>query len=190
MQQLLDAMPGVAAVIQNGRLDILAANQLGRALYSDKFDGVGSDGLDAQGRLPNHARYTFLDPRAADFYADWAEAALTGVSLLRAEAGRNPEDPALNELIGELASRSVHFTRLWAAHDVRIHTSGTKHFHHRVAGDLTLNYETLQLPGDPGQSLLAYTAEPATPSSDAFAFLASWATSTAQSDDTSTGARP
>jgi transcriptional regulator with XRE-family HTH domain len=173
VQRLLDAMTGVPAFVQNGRLDVLAANALARALYADLLDDAGP-GRDA-GRAPNHARYTFLDPRAADFYPDWNRAAADGVSLLRAEVGRSPDDRELTELIGELTTRSERFSALWATHDVRWHTTGTKSFHHPVAGDLSLAYEGLELPADPGQTLVAFTAEPGSSSQQALTFLASWA---------------
>jgi hypothetical protein len=178
LQQLLDAMTDVPAFVQNGRLDVLATNALGRALYCDLFDDDVVRG--APGRPPNHARYTFLDPRSADFYPDWNLAARTGVALLRAETGRRPDDRVLTELIGELTTRSDRFSALWAAHDVRRHTSGTKHFHHRVVGDLELDYENLELPGDDGQALVSYTAAPGSTSHQALRFLASWAASPAQ----------
>jgi hypothetical protein len=174
VQQLLDAMTGVPAFVQNGRLDVLAANPLARALYADLFDDV------EVGRAPNHARYTFLDPRAADFYPDWNRAAADGVALLRAEAGRSPDDRELTDLIGELTTRSERFSALWATHNVRWHTTGTKLFHHPVVGDLALAYEGLELTADPGQTLITFTAEPGSPSQQALTFLASWATSPAQ----------
>jgi transcriptional regulator with XRE-family HTH domain len=174
VQQLLDAMTDVPAFVQNGRLDLLAANTLGRALYADLYDG---DLGGPAGRPPNHARFTFLDPRAVDFYPDWNKAAGDGVALLRTEAGRNPDDRVLTELIGELTTRSSTFSALWATHNVRWHTTGTKHFHHRVVGDLSLAYEGLELTADPGQLLITYTAEPGSPSQQALRFLASWATS-------------
>ena len=74
----------------------------------------------------------------------------TAWPLLRAEAGRNPDDRRLTELIGELTTRSDRFSALWATHDVRWHTTGTKHFHHRVVGDLSLAYEGLALTARPG----------------------------------------
>jgi len=177
LQQLLDAMTDVPAFVQNGRLDVLAANALGRAMYCDLYDDVVRG---AAARPPNHARYTFLDPRSTDFYPDWNLAARTGVALLRAEAGRRPDDRVLTELIGELTTRSDKFSALWAAHDVRRHTAGTKRFHHRVVGDLTLDYETLELPGDDGLALISYTAVPGSTSHQALHFLASWAASPEQ----------
>ncbi len=174
VQQLLDAMTGVPAFVQNGRLDVLAANTLARALYPHLFTGAAPDD---RGRAPNHARYTFLDPRAADFYPDWNRAAADGVALLRSEVGRSPDDRQLTELIGELTTRSERFSALWATHNVRWHTTGTKLFHHPVVGDLSLAYEGLELTADPGQTLITYTAEPGSTSQQALTFLASWATS-------------
>ena len=174
--RLLDGMTGVAAMVQKGRGDVLAANLLGRALYAEVFDSAVTF-RDVPGRLPNQARYLFLDPRAADFYPDWNAVAAITVAMLRLESGRNPHDRALNELVGELTTGSDLFSALWAGHDVRIHTTGTKRFHHPVAGDLSLQYETLDLPGDEGQTLFTFTAEPGSASENALAFLASWAAS-------------
>lgn len=175
--RLLDGMTGVAAMVQNGRGEVLAANMLGRALYAELFNSAVSSGRDVPGRPPNQARYLFLDPRAADFYPDWSAIAATTVAMLRLESGRNPHDRALNELVGELTTRSGLFAALWAGHDVRIHTTGTKRFHHPVAGDLSLQFETLDLPGDEGQTVFTFTAEPGSASENALAFLASWAAS-------------
>jgi transcriptional regulator with XRE-family HTH domain len=175
--RLLEGMTGVVAMVQNGRSDVLAANLLGRALYAPVFDFTERSGPDAPGRLPNQARYLFLDPEAGDFYPDWRAIAATTVAMLRLESGRNPHDRALNELVGELTTRSGLFAALWAGHDVRIHTTGTKRFRHPVAGELSLQYETLDLPGDEGQTLFTFTAEPGSASENALAFLASWGAS-------------
>ena len=175
--RLLDGMTGAVALVQNGRSDVLAANSLGRALYGPVFESTAAAGPEAPGQLPNQARYLFLDPGAGDFYPDWSAIAATTVAMLRSEAGRNPHDRALNELVGELTTRSGHFAALWAGHDVRIHTTGTKRFHHPVAGDVSLQFETLDLPGDEGQTLYTFTAEPGSASENALAFLASWAAS-------------
>ena len=125
------------AYVRNGRLDVLAANQLGAALYSDLFaDPV---------RPVNSARFLFLNPRAAEFFVDWDRIAHDAVAILRAEAGRDPYDRRLTELIGELSTRSEEFRVRWAAHDVKFHRSGTKRFHHSLVGDLTFN--VLHVPG-------------------------------------------
>jgi transcriptional regulator with XRE-family HTH domain len=182
VQQLLDAMGDIPALVQNGRLDVLAANRLGRALFADVYDQADLDGRN--GRLPNQARFTFLDPRAGDFYPDWNRVAADGVSVLRAEAGRHPDDPALAELIGELTTRSERFSALWATHNVRWHTTGTKYLHHAVAGDLALAYEAMDLPADTGQTLITFTAEPGSSSQHALTFLASWVASPERTVDT------
>jgi len=187
LQQLLDAMTDVPAFVQNGRLDVLATNALGRALYCDLYD---DDVRGAAGRPPNHARYTFLDPRSADFYPDWNLAARTGVALLRAETGRRPDDRVLTELIGELTTRSDRFSALWAAHDVRRHTSGSKSFSHRVVGDLSLDYETLELPGDDGLALISYSPAPGSASQQALRFLASWEASPERAPERASHTRP
>ena len=87
---------------------------------------------------PNFARFTFLDSAAHRFYPDWDRAADTAVANLRTAAGRDPHDKALHDLVGELSTRSDEFRRRWGAHNVRIHGTGVKHFHHHVVGDLTL----------------------------------------------------
>ena len=166
VQRILDSMAGTPALVQNGRLDILYANQLGSALFSEIFrDPV---------RPANAARFVFLDPRATEFYVEWERIAHDVVALLRAEAGRDPYNRALSDLIGELSTRSEEFRVRWAAHDVQFHRTGVKRFHHPLVGDLTLSYEALELPADPGLTIFAYTAEPNSPSYDALNLLAIW----------------
>jgi transcriptional regulator with XRE-family HTH domain len=167
VQRMLDAMTGAPAVVQNGRGDILGANQLGRALYSEMY-------LDPA-RPANHARFIFLDPRARDFYPDWDSVANITVANLRSEAGHDPYDRDLSDLVGELSTRSDEFRTRWAAHNVRIHRTGVKRVHHPVVGDLELTFEMLQLTADPGLNLLTYNAEPDTPSDEALKLLGSWA---------------
>jgi transcriptional regulator with XRE-family HTH domain len=167
VQRILDAMGTAPALVRNGRLDILAINPLGRALYSPAFEDPS--------RPANLARFNFLDPRSRDFYPEWNEAANTSVALLRTEAGRDPYNRELTDLVGELATRSEEFRTRWAAHNVRLHRAGTKRFHHPVVGDVELAYDALELPGEPGLTLTAYTAEPGSPTEDALALLASWA---------------
>jgi transcriptional regulator with XRE-family HTH domain len=172
VQRLLDQMTEVPAFIQNGRLDMLAANTLARALYCDLYDGPAVD--DRTG-IPNHGRFLFLDPRSADMYPNWTKAAGDTVTQLRAEAGRRPDDRDLSALVGELSSRSPQFAALWATHNVRWHTTGSKQFHHRVAGDLELDYEAMELAGNPGHTLITFTAPADSPAEQALAFLRSWA---------------
>jgi hypothetical protein len=167
VQRILDAMTGAPALVRNGRLDYLAANRLGRALYAPVFDSPAGP--------PNSARFLFLDPRSPDFYGDWDRTANDLVAMLRSEAGRNPYDRALSDLIGELSTRSETFRTRWAAHNVRLHRTGSKQLHHPAVGDLDLTYEAMELAADPGLSIHVYTAEPASSSADALNLLASWA---------------
>jgi transcriptional regulator with XRE-family HTH domain len=171
VQRVLDSMSGTPAFVLNGRLDILTANALGLALYAPIYAD--------QVRPPNNARFVFLDPYATEFFRDWDKVANDVVAMLRAEAGRAPYDRRLSDLIGELSTRSDEFRGRWAAHNVRIHTTGVKLIHHPVVGDLELPFESFPLAADPSQSLLTYTAEPESPSQDALNLLASWAASTA-----------
>lgn len=166
VQRLLDSMTGTAAFVRDGRLDILSANQLGYALYAPAF-------LDPA-RPVNLARFVFLDPRSMDFYGNWDGIAHAAVGSLRAEAGRDPYDRALTELVGELSLRSQQFRVRWAAHDVDYYRSGVQPFHHPLVGDLTLHYDALELPADPGQTIIAYTAEPGSPAQQALDLLVSW----------------
>jgi hypothetical protein len=160
-------MDGVPAFVRNGRLDILAINDLGRALYSQAY-GAGTKPV-------NLARFQFLDPRSHNLYPDWEKAADTAVAILRTEAGRDPYDKALTDLVGELSTRSDEFRTRWARHDVRLHRGGHKDFRHPAVGDLHLAFDALDIPNAPGLTLTAYSADPGTPSEDGLRLLASWA---------------
>jgi transcriptional regulator with XRE-family HTH domain len=174
VQRILDAMTDAPAFVRNGRLDILAANRLGYALYASVYVDPA--------RPANLARFAFLDPRATEFYPDWETAANTTVALLRTEAGRNPYDRGLSDLIGELSTRSEAFRTRWAAHNVRLHHTGVKHFLHPVVGDLSLTFEAMELPADTGLTFTAYSAEPGSPSHDALKLLASWSATLDQAE--------
>jgi transcriptional regulator with XRE-family HTH domain len=167
VQRILDSMTGIPAFVQNGRLDVLYANGLARALFGNMVSASGDDS-------PNAARFVFLDPRATEFYREWENVANDVVALLRAEAGRDPYDRALSDLVGELSTRSEDFRVRWAAHNVRFHRTGIKKLYHPVVGDLELSFEGLELPGDPGQTIFAYMAEPNSASQEALNLLASW----------------
>lgn len=166
LEWALSAITDAVAFVRDPRQNLLAVNELGRAFYSP----VIGDG----GRVPNLARFQFLDPAARDFYPDWDLFAGMCVAIMRAEAGRDPHDTGLQDLVGELSTRSDVFRRLWAAHDVRTHGAGTKRFRHPVAGELTLAYEELAITAEPGNVLMLYTAEPGSPSAERLRLLASW----------------
>jgi len=167
VQRVLDGMTALPAIVLNGRLDLLAANPLGCALYSPAYAHPT--------RPVNLARFAFLNPQATALYSNWDEAANTTVAMLRTEAGRNPYDRELSDLIGELSTRSETFRDRWAAHNVRLHRTGAKRFHHPAVGDLNLTFEVMELSADTGLTLTAYSAEPDTPSHDGLTLLASWA---------------
>lgn len=175
LTRALDAITEGPAFVRNGRMDILATNLLGRAFYDHVFDGPG------QGNL---ARFNFLDERSRDFYPDWEGAADVSVAILRTEAGRDPGDKQLHDLVGELSTRSEAFRTRWGTHNVRRHGSGTKAFHHHLVGDLILTYEGLELTAEPGLSFLIYTAELGSPTRERLRLLASWAADAEQQPTT------
>ncbi|MGW7230728.1 helix-turn-helix transcriptional regulator [Streptomyces cyaneofuscatus] len=167
LQWTLDAITAGPAFVRNGRMDILAANPLFRAFYTDLYATPGNQ--------QNLARFTFLDPAARRFYPDWDAFADITVAIVRTEAGRNPHDKDLHDLVGELSTRSDEFRTRWGAHNVRHHSTGTKHFHHHAVGDLALAFEGLDMASAPGLNLTIYTAEPGSPSEEGLRLLATWA---------------
>lgn len=179
VQRILDTI-STPAYARNARMDVLATNRLGRALFA---------GACAGGATFNLARYLFLDPSSQDFYRQWATVAADCVAALRTEAGRNPYDRGLTDLVGELSTRSEPFRTWWATHNVKLHYTANKVMHHAVAGDLELTGEALHLPGDPGLTIITYTFEPASPTQEALAFLDSWSTREGPTRITEPGSR-
>ncbi|MFE7980434.1 helix-turn-helix transcriptional regulator [Streptomyces shenzhenensis] len=167
LQWVLDAVTAGPAFIRNGRMDLLAVNQLARAFYTDIYATPHNQA--------NLARFNFLDPTSRRFYPDWDQAADITIAILRTEAGHSPHDKDLHDLVGELSTRSNNFRTRCGAHNVRHHGTGTKRFHHQTVGDLTLAYEGLEMAAEPGLTLTVYTAEPASLSEEGLRLLASWA---------------
>ncbi|RFA07959.1 transcriptional regulator [Subtercola boreus] len=165
--QVLDAMTDAPAWVRNARHDIIAANPMGRALYSAVFDDPR--------RPVNTTRFTYLNPAAREFWRDYDQIANDAAAMLRLEAGRNPHDPDLIHLVGELSTQSELFRERWASRDVVFHRSGLKRLHHPVVGDLDLNYESMVLPSEPDLVMNVYTAPAGSPTADALRVLASWA---------------
>lgn len=166
LQWMLDGFTVGPAFVRNGRMDLLAVNRLARAFYRDVYD--------MPGQPPNLARFTFLDERAYTFYPDWEKFAEVTVAILRTEAGRDPHNKELHDLIGELGTRSGEFRTRWGRHNVRHHGTGSKTFNHPVVGEMTLAYEGMALEAEPGLTLTFYTAEPASPAEERMRLLASW----------------
>jgi transcriptional regulator with XRE-family HTH domain len=173
--QVLDAISDAPAWIRNARHDMLAANRLARALYAPVLTNPR--------RPANNARFTYLDPAARDFFADWERAADDIAAMLRSEAGSTPDDKQLIELIGELSTRSEEFRTRWAAQNVRFHRTGHKRLHHPIVGTLDLDFEAMEFPAHPGLTLLTYTAAADTPTADSLKVLASWAATAEQAGD-------
>jgi transcriptional regulator with XRE-family HTH domain len=163
--RILDSITS-PAILRNSHVDYLAANPLGRALYAPLFDSPEQPA--------NSARFTFLDPAAQDFYVDWERTAKDLVALLRSEAGRNPYDRGLSDLVGELSTRSPEFRTWGAAHNVRYHQTGTKRLRHPVVGELELDYEVMDVSADDGLTISVFSAEPGSRSAQALDLLASW----------------
>ncbi|GAA4993392.1 helix-turn-helix transcriptional regulator [Actinopolymorpha pittospori] len=162
---ILNGMTGTPAYIRNTRMDVLAANDLCLALY----DGV----LTRDGLPLNLARFVFLDPYAKAFFLDWDTIARDMVGSLRSQAGRDPSDRGLSDLIGELTTRSDLFARQWARHDVRLHRTARKRLGNRVVGEIELTGDALELPGDK-LTTVAYSAEPGSQAEDQLKLLATW----------------
>ncbi|WP_336712220.1 helix-turn-helix transcriptional regulator [Arthrobacter sp. USHLN218] len=173
---LLHSITLSAAFIRNGRLDVLTSNPLARALHAPMFASATTT---AHGRA-NFARFHFLDPASREFFIDWDAGAATSAALLRAEAGRAPDDKALRELVGELSTLSPEFRTLWAAHDIRFRHEGIKRLQHPVVGYLELFYQSLALPAVSGvaNELSVYTAEPGTKHEEHLKLLSSWSAPT------------
>lgn len=169
LQAALDAITAGPAFVRNGRMEVLGTNLLGRAFYDDVY-AMGEP-------VANLARFCFLAEAAQRFYPDWAQAADVTVAILHAEAGRDPHDKALHDLVGELSTRNEVFRAKWAAHNVRRHGTGTKSFVHPVVGELHFVYEGLEVTEDPGLQFLIYTPQPGTDTAERVALLGSWAAS-------------
>jgi transcriptional regulator with XRE-family HTH domain len=173
--RIVEGMPELPAYVMNNRLDALAANPLGRALYAEMYDDPACEA--------NVARFAFFHPSARRFYTDWERMARFAVGALRVEAGRNPYDRELTTLIGELSTRSDAFRVLWGSHDVHVFRDTTKRLNHPLVGDLELDQETMSLPDESGLSVVVYSAPPGTAAEDGLRLLASWSATAAVTND-------
>ncbi|MBT0769571.1 helix-turn-helix domain-containing protein [Kineosporia sp. J2-2] len=167
MQQLLASMTDHPVLILGRRTDVLASNALATALLTDWR------------RLParerNYTRWVLLDPVARERFVQWSLVAADAVGTLRLDAGRHPDDPALNELVGELTIKSPEFRAAWGDHRVHERTHGTKRLTHPEVGPITLHFEALTLPGDPDQTMFVYGTDPGSSSADNLRLLSLWA---------------
>ncbi|WP_405467643.1 helix-turn-helix domain-containing protein [Streptomyces canus] len=167
LRRLLDDLTATPAIVLGRRMDILAWNTLAAALVTD-FSVLPD-------KHRNYVRVLFTDPTLRTLYADWNSVARTTVGMLRKEAAAYPQDARLATLVGELSVRDDDFRTWWGSHQVTAGTVGTKTLHHPVAGDLTLDWDTLTAGTDPDQRLIVWTAEPGSRSHDGLRLLSSWA---------------
>ncbi|MDA8369739.1 MAG: helix-turn-helix transcriptional regulator [Nocardiopsaceae bacterium] len=174
LYQLLDALDGEPALVLGRRADVLAQNRMAKALFTD------FESFPAAER--NYARWMLLDAESQSLFVDWETQARVAVENLRLEAGNDPDDRATAELIAELRERSPQFSTWWDEHRVYQRTHGSKRLRHPIVGDLTVEYETFTLPGDPDTALFVYTTEPNSPSRRAMSLLASWSLPTTPTD--------
>ncbi|MGV9456854.1 helix-turn-helix domain-containing protein [Streptomyces sp. NPDC003635] len=181
MRRLLDQLVQTPALVLGERLDILAWNPAATALYIDF------------GALPaarrNYVDLLFTDPVIRAMHREWAHDAREAVAALRMEAAGGPDDPDLARLVGELSVRDTDFRSWWAEHRVNSASYGTKHYRHRLVGDLTLDCDTWASPDGSGQRLMVLTAEPGSPSHDALRILTSWTAEAPGTDPAQDGAR-
>ncbi|MCO8303547.1 helix-turn-helix transcriptional regulator [Streptomyces hygroscopicus] len=166
LHQLIDALDGEPVLVLGRRGDVLAANRMAKALFTD-FEQMPV-------RHRNYARWMFLGEEPRSLFIDWEDQARAAVESLRLEIGRDADDQATNDLIAELRGKSTEFDHWWEEHRVHQRTHGSKRLHHALVGELTVEYETLTLPGDPDTSLFVYTAEPGSSSRQALDLLAMW----------------
>ncbi|MBL1090524.1 helix-turn-helix transcriptional regulator [Streptomyces sp. NPDC001739] len=167
LRRLLDLAADVPAYIVGRNTDVLAWNRLAAALITDF--GV------LPPRQRNLARLVFLDEGMRGLYADWRGKAGDVAAYLRLDAGRHPDDPRTAELLTELSDASPEFREAWAEHRLKDKTHGRYVYRHPVVGELDLGFETLRLPDDPDQALIAHTVEEDSPSHTALRLLAGWA---------------
>lgn len=180
LQRFLDAVTGAPVWVRDRRMDVIAANPLGRVLYRPLLEDA-----DARG---NTARFMFLSPAARNFFPDWEQGADDIVATMRTYAGQNPRDKALTDIVGELVTRSDAFRQRWSAHNVRHHRTGIKRIHHPDVGDLELVYEAMDLPANPEWSMFGYTAEPGSPTEERLKLLGSLAATVAVTETSGEGA--
>jgi transcriptional regulator with XRE-family HTH domain len=166
IRRLLDAMDPVPAILQGPRLEVLATNRAARVLVAD-FDAMAP-------AMRNIARWLFLDPAARVTYPQWDEVAAPVVATLRANLSPHTHDEELEDLVGELSEASTDFARFWADYQLYRHGHGKKRFFHEAVGTMTLNYETLNVPGDEGMFVSTYTADVGSPSDEKLRLLLSW----------------
>ncbi|MEH0554104.1 helix-turn-helix transcriptional regulator [Streptomyces sp. B21-101] len=166
LRRLLDELSATPALVLGRRTDVLAWNAMAAALLTD-FERVPD-------KKRNYARLLFTDPAFRELHLDWRTIARICVTQLRMEAAKCPGDREFTALVGELSVTDADFRQWWAGRQMPGLRVGTKRLRHPIAGDLTLDWDSLTCTADPVQQLVVLTAEPGTSSHDGLRFLASW----------------
>ncbi|MFD0692266.1 helix-turn-helix transcriptional regulator [Actinomadura fibrosa] len=154
--QLMDGFTRSPAFVLGPALDVLAGNAMADALH------------EAFSPADNLARMVFCDPAGREFYQEWERAAHSCVAELRAAYGHDPDSTRIAEVVTALSERSPEFADLWGRHDVKSKTQEGKYLRHPRVGDLSIRFSALTVNGAPGQQLVVYQAEPASPTAAAF----------------------
>ncbi|MER7687267.1 helix-turn-helix transcriptional regulator [Streptomyces sp. NPDC097610] len=163
VELLLEQLRPCPAYLLSRTMDVLACNPSGLRLFS----GLG----DWPVQRRNVVRYVFLHQEAPKLFDDWNDQIRAAVGRLRSLHSVEPDAPGLAPLVDELLRESPEFTDLWERYDVRLHTHGSKTFHHPDVGDLTPGYQKMLLEGTHQQRLVVYYAEPGTPDHDKLVLL-------------------
>ncbi|MEU0842629.1 helix-turn-helix transcriptional regulator [Streptomyces sp. NPDC005962] len=179
LMRILDGMHDQPAFVLGRRNEVLASNALLDALLTP-FNERDTDDR-------NLLRWMLLDPAARDLYLDWAQVTSEVVGVLRAEAGRYPNDAQTARFVDKLKAASPEFVTWWAERTVVERTWGTKRFDHPLVGRLDITYEALTLPGDPDQILFIYAGK-TNADLEKLRILASW--SIRRTDQTPADAPP
>ncbi|MGV9278417.1 helix-turn-helix transcriptional regulator [Streptomyces griseosporeus] len=166
LRRLLDSSEVPAYIVGRGT-DVLAWNRLAAALITD-FGALPP-------RMRNLARLVVLDEGMRELYADHPGKLRDVAAYLRLDAARHPGDPRTARLVDELVAVSEEFRAAWDEHGLKDKTHGRYVYRHPVVGELDLGFETLRLPDDPDQALIAHTVEENSPSETRLRLLASWA---------------
>lgn len=154
-RRLLDNLADSPAVVLDRKMDVLAWNALAAEFLVD-FAEIGQ----AQ---RNWVHLTFRDDRIRTMYPDWPSAARSCVAFLRMVAVDGERDPARDELVADLSASDPDFRHWWTARLVSDLSGGSKRYRHPKIGDLTLDWQTLQISGSAGQFLLVMSAAPGSP---------------------------
>ena len=150
---------GLPAFVEGRFFDVLAANDLARALSPRLVVGR------------NRLRDVFLDPDERALYPNWDRVTERIVAGFRDSAGNDTDNPRMVQLVGELSLASDRFGQLWARHNVRPREGTPETFAHPQVGDLVLYREKLVIGGTDGLMLVLYHARAGTPGADQLVLL-------------------